>query len=78
MPLQQRQSNAALSVVCIVAQKTVYLNPYLQGGCGVHDIGFTVFSKNLSFTHRLGGHFLEALWNQEPVLCAVMKVRIQG
>jgi len=53
------------------------LNPCLQGGCRVQDIGFTVLSKNLSFTHQLSGHFLEVLWKQELVLCAVMKARIQ-
>ncbi len=41
------------------------------------DIGFTVFSKNPGFTHRLSGHFWEALWKQALVLCAAMKARIQ-
>ncbi len=34
----------------------------------VQDIVFTVLSKNLRFTRRLIGHFLEVLWNQELVL----------
>ena len=37
--------------------KTIYLNPWVQGGCRVQDIGI-VESKNLSFTLRLSGHFL--------------------
>ena len=36
----------------------IILNPWVQGGCRVQDIGFIVESKNLSFTLRLSGHFL--------------------
>jgi hypothetical protein len=41
------------------------------------DIGFTVASKNLSFTPRLSGYFLKPLWNQELVPVAAVKPRIQ-
>ena len=34
------------------------LNPWIQGGYRVQDIGFIVESKNPSFTLRLSGHFL--------------------
>ncbi len=34
----------------------------------VHPLGFTVLSKNLRFTRRLSGYFLDVLWNQEVVL----------
>ena len=33
------------------------LNPWLQSGCRVQDIGFAVESKNLSFTCWLNGYF---------------------
>lgn len=63
----------------------LHLNPCLQDGCRApqkqallgRDIGFTVFSKNPGFIHRLSGHFWEALWKQALVLCAAMKARIQ-
>ena len=41
----------------------------------MQDIGFTAESKNLNFIYRLSGHFLEPLWDQELVLCAVMDSR---
>ncbi len=34
----------------------------------MHVFDFTVHSKNLSFTHRLSGYFLDVLWNQRLVL----------
>ena len=43
-------------------------DPWVQGGCRVQDIGFTVESKNLSFTHRLNGHFLNRCGNKS--LCS--------
>ena len=33
--------------------------------------------RDIGFTHRLSGHFLDVLWKQEFVLCATLKVRIQ-
>ena len=36
----------------------------------MYDIGFTVLSKNLSFTQRLSGYFLDVLWKQQHTLCA--------
>lgn len=37
-------------------------------GIRVQYIAFTVLLKNLGFTHRLSGYFLEVLWDQEIVL----------
>ena len=42
------------------------LNPWVQGGYTVHDIDFAVASKNLSFTHRLSGHFLNRCGLNRP------------
>jgi len=47
------------------------LEKSVERGIIVQDIGFTVLSKNLRFTHRLIGYFLEVLWNQELVLESV-------
>ncbi len=44
------------------------LEKSVERGVIVQAIGFTVLSKNLSFTCRLSGYFLEVLWNQEFVL----------
>jgi hypothetical protein len=44
------------------------LEKSVEHGIIVQVIGSTVLSKNLSFTHRLSGYFLEVLWNQELVL----------
>jgi hypothetical protein len=40
------------------------LEKAVERGIIVQVIGFTVLSKNFSFTLRLSGHFLEVLWNQ--------------
>ena len=40
------------------------LEKSVERGFIVQDTGFTVLSKNFSFTHRLSGCFLEVLWNQ--------------
>ena len=37
------------------------LKTSVERGGRMYDIGFTVVSKNLSFTQRLSGYFLEAL-----------------
>ncbi len=37
------------------------LEKAVERGIIVQDTGFTVLSKNLSFTHRLSGYFLEVL-----------------
>jgi hypothetical protein len=44
------------------------LEKSVEHGIIVQVIGSTVLSKNLSFTHRLSGYFLEVLWNRELVL----------
>ena len=43
---------------------TFNLEKSVERGIIMQDIGFTVLSKNLRFTHRLIGHFLEVLWDQ--------------
>jgi hypothetical protein len=45
-------------MVLIILEKSVEREIIVQA------IGFTVLSKNLNFTHRLSGHFLEVQWNQ--------------
>ena len=44
------------------------LEKSVERGVIVQDIGFAVLSKNLRFTRRLIGYFLEVLWNQELAL----------
>ena len=44
------------------------LERIVEYGIRAQPIGFTVLSKNLSFTHRLSGYFLEVLWDQKGVL----------
>ena len=43
----------------------------------MQDIGFTVESINLRFTHSVIQVFFEPLWKQELVLCAAMDSRVQ-
>jgi len=38
-------------------------DPHLEKRNRMQVFGFTVYSKNLSFTHWLNGHFLDVLWN---------------
>jgi hypothetical protein len=46
----------------------MFLEKSVERGFLAQDIGFTVLSKNFSFTRRLSGYFLEVLWNQWLVL----------
>ncbi len=54
--------------VKLILRKYLILEKSVEREFIVQDVGFTVPSKNLSFTHRLSGHFLEVRWNQELVL----------
>jgi len=45
-------------------------NSQLEKQNRVQVFGFTGYSKNLSFTHRLSGYFSDILWNQRLVLYA--------
>ena len=56
----QHQNSTASTTEGLILEKSV------EHGIIVQDIGFTVLSKNFSFTHRLSGYFLEVLWNQAP------------
>ncbi len=49
---------------CFSSRLFINLEKSVEREFIVQDIGFTVLSKNLSFTHRLSGHFLEVRWNQ--------------
>ena len=53
-----------LKMLIAIIINRIILEKAVERGIIVQDIGFTVLSKNFSFTLRLSGHFLEVLWNQ--------------